>query len=950
MRNPQCSYTPSVIGTTVGHYKILASLGGGGMGVVYRAEDVRLGREVALKFLPPELAHDAEALERFTREARLTSSLNHPNICTVYDIGDGFIVMELLDGRTLKDEIARGSMPFERVLDLAIEVADALDAAHAKGIIHRDVKPANIFVTRRGQAKVLDFGIAKLAASAGAARNDADVTRVVQDHATTIGTTLGTVAYMSPEQARGNEIDARSDLFSFGVVLYEMAAGTQPFAGRTSVATFEALLTQLPPAPSTLNSSVPAEFDRIVAKAMDKDREVRYQTAADLRSDLKRIKRATDSAAVPAARPAAPFAPSAQIGKKASTRRPWAIVATGAGIVAVVAIAAFVYASRPRAFTERDSVVIADFANSTGEPVFDDTLKEALDVELRQSPFISVLPEQRVQGTLRLMGRAAGDKVTPDVARDLCQRTASKATIGGSISQLGSSYVITLDATNCRTGDTIGKTQVQASSKDDVLRALGSAVDKLRSGLGESLASIGKYDAPVENATTKSLDALKSYSAGLAARRQRGDLAALPFLRNAVEQDPDFALAHARLSTVLNNLGEYEGSIDEIKKAYTLKDRVSEPERLYIVARYATLVDNNVQKTIDTYLLWIQTYPKDYVPHVNLASTYDSHNESEKAVDEYRTAIALAPDEPLSYGNLSQTYLNLGRVEDARKTIDESLAHGMDSATARGMLYILACYRNDEAEMSKQVEAARRFPDGYRVLPNQLQAASFHGQMKRARELAQQFETEAISRAGLKGAVAQLWSSEAQLSAQVGQHDRARAEIRHALELDRNVNTVANAAVTAIILGDVVEARRMFDEARRDVPASSGDDIERAFRTLDAVIKVRGGDRAAIDAVPPPRDERDIGARALLGRLNLEYGSAEAAAPYFKQILDSKRPSLSTDVAIAPLYYGRALAKLGRTAEARAAYDRFFANWAKADADIPLLISAKQEYSKLQKS
>jgi hypothetical protein len=468
-----------VIGTTVGHYRILNRLGEGGMGVVYRAEDTRLGRQVALKFLPPELAADAAALDRFRREARVASSLNHANICTLHDIGEHggqqFLVMELLDGRTLKEEIARGPLSFDRALHFATEIADALVAAHAS-IVHRDIKPANIFITRGGHAKILDFGIAKLQSPA---TSDAGETRAAQEHATTLGTTLGTVAYMSPEQARGEELDGRSDLFSCGIVFYEMTTRTLPFTGPTPMAIFEALLTKTPPPPSTLNAAIPAAFDRLMSKALEKNVDLRYQTAADLRADLKRLQigdaHETERIASGGAGASANLQRTGRSATTPAERLSWKPVAAAAAVGVATIAGIFFYSTRPRAFTERDSVVIADFTNTTGEAVFDDTLKEALDVQLRQSPYISVLPEQRVQGTLRLMGRRPDEKLTREVARDLCQRTASKAMIGGAVSQLGTSYVISLDATNCRTGDTIEKRRFRPAR-----RCRGSAAAQAR--------------------------------------------------------------------------------------------------------------------------------------------------------------------------------------------------------------------------------------------------------------------------------------------------------------------------------------------------------------------------------------------------------------------------------------------------------------------------------------
>src|SRR5262245_25603378 len=917
------------------------------MGVVYRAEDVRLGRQVALKFLPPELAANQEMLERFRREARIASSLNHPNICMIHDVGEhegqSFIVMELLDGHTLKEEIARGALPFERVLELGIEIADALDAAHVNGFVHRDIKPANVFVTRRGQAKVLDFGLAKLSAVKAARASDAEDTHLADGSATSIGTMLGTVAYMSPEQARGGDIDGRSDLFSFGVVLYEMSTGKLPFPGKAPIAIFEELLTKNPPPPSTVNPAIPAEFDHIVAKALEKDRDVRYQTSADLRSDLKRLKRASELHSVP-------VMPAAVVSATPPRRRAsWMWIAGGTAAVAAVIGGPFVYSNvhRPGAFAARDPALLAHSTHRPRPPVFDDTLKEALEVQLRQSPFLSVLPEQRVQGTLRLMGRKAGDKITPEIARDMCERTASKAMITGAISQLGSSYVISLNASNCRNGDTLEKAQVQAPGKDDVLKALDSAVERLRRGLGESLASIEKYDAPIQGATTASLDALKSHGLGMSTRRGQGDGASLPFFKKAVEQDPDFALAHARLGTVYGNLGEGVLSRTHATKAYELKDRVSEPERLYITARYFTTVEVSPQKAIDAYQIWIQTYPKDFVPHSNVAGLYENRGEHEKAAEEYRTAISLAPDEPLPYSNLSGVYNSMDKPDESRKTIEGAIARGIDTATFRSALYIQAFFRNDEAEMARQLEAARKVPDGFRVVGAQIGTALYAGHLARARDLARQYAEESISRTGLKGAASQIWTNVGQSAGAYGDGALARTAARTALDLERNLGTLLQSAFCFTFAGDLDEAQKLTAEASK-LPGASNEDVQRGIAFVNAMARLKKGDLAAFGAMPVPKDDNDIGLIYMLGVAHFDQGHTEVAASEFKRLVDRRSQTINPLKPLAHLYYGRTLAKMGKAAESRKAYDEFFAAWKNGDANLPLLVDAKKEYARLK--
>ena len=941
-------------GARLGPYEIVAPLGAGGMGEVYRARDPRLKRDIALKVLSGSTAADLERRARFEIEAQSIAALSHPNIITIYSVEEAddvlFLTMEYVEGKPLSDLIVKGGLPLTQIFNLAIPLADAVSAAHQRGITHRDLKPANVMVTADGRPKVLDFGLAKLA---NVSPVDDGMSGLATAALTGEGRIVGTVAYMSPEQAQGKPIDHRTDIFSLGVMLYELATGERPFQGDTSISVLSSIIKDSPQSVVALRPTLPHDLSRIIHRCLLKDADHRYQMAKDVRNeleDLKRdtdvrlqtsddlggaLKRATESAAIPVVAGPAP-----------QRRTRWRAAATAATVVGVGAIVAFVYLSRPRAFLERDSVVIADFANTTGEPVFDDTLKEALEVELRQSPFIGVLPEQRVQGTLRLMGRRPGDKLTPNVARDLCQRTASKAVIGGTISQLGRSYVITIDASNCRTGDTIEKQQTQAADKDDVLKSLGVLAERLRRGLGESLASIEKYDAPIHDATTGSLDALKSYSLGVVTRRQQGDAASLPFFRKAIEQDPDFALAHARLGTIYGNLNESALSTSHIIEAYRLRDRVSEPERLYITAGYYTGVEHSLPKTVDTYQIWVRTYPNDFVPHVNLANAYRQLGEYEKAADELRAAIALAPDQSLPYGSLASDYVTLRRLDDARRTLDEALKRGVDSVGVRNMLYLLAYLRQDEQEMTRQVDAARRFPDGFGMLNTRAILALYGGQLALAKELATQFTTETISKTGLKGAAARLWSNVAEAAGEFGVASDAHAIARKALDLDRGSGTLVNSLLALLTAGDLTGARKMADELRQS-PDALEVDVQNVVKVVDAFVRLGSGDRAGIEALPAPRNDGDLGVLFAHGLANFSLGNWEAAAGRFSQVVDGATFEPAPFVPLSRLYYARALARLGKPDDSRKAYAQFFEVWKRADPDLPVLLAARREYQEL---
>jgi serine/threonine protein kinase/Flp pilus assembly protein TadD len=943
-----------VIGETISHYKILSRLGAGGMGVVYEAEDTRLGRKVAIKFLPDEANTDAEAVERFQREARVVSNLNHPHICTLFDIGSyqrlaaeapakaaGFMVMELLDGQSLKDRIARSALTADEAVELGSQLADALDAAHAQGVIHRDIKPANLFVTRRGDIKVLDFGVAKLGLSRGA--RPADSTRGATDQLTTMGTTIGTVSYMSPEQARGQEIDARSDLFSAGVVLYEMATGQLPFQGSTVATIFEGLLTKPATPPSQIKSSIPAELDRIILKSLEKNRDERYQTAADLRADLKRLRRDTGRIVPQGAQPVSP--------KPANLLAGWRRrIVVGAPLVTILLVGAFILyrqISAP-ALTEKDAVVLASVVNRTGDTMFDDTLGEALALQLRQSPFLSVVPDQQVQATLRLMGREPMTPITAEIGRELCQRAGARALLGGAIAMLGSSYVITLNAQDCVDGDVLAEAQAQAGSKEDVLNALGAAVSNFREKLGESLPSIRRYDARIEEATTRSLEALKAYSQGIRTRRASGNFDSVPFFRRAIELDPEFALAYARLGTVYGNIGQSDEARKMTAKAYELRQRVSEAERLYIEARYYSIVEPDTQKALDVYRVWLGAYPNDYTALTNSALLLKQRGDSAAALANQEAAVRVAPGEPLAWGNLSSTYMEMGRYDDARRTLESALAL-QDASSFHANLFVIGVLTGDRALADAQVAATEGKRDDVDMLTVRIVAAAYQGRMKEAASVLELWTArmDAASRRPNTGeGIANLAINEAI----VGLTDTAKARMEAAIDDERaGEGQLVERLVIAAIDGDAATARQIITATIQEQRRSNtdGDVAERAMRALLSIAE--GKPAAAVPLLEPLAFEsRNYEIVLIWSMAHVLSGQWEPAVKGLNYLVaERSQRGFNAMKPYGMAMLGRAHAELGRPAAARKAYEAFFDLWKDADPDVPLLVRAREEYKKL---
>ena len=970
----------------ISHYRILEKLGAGGMGEVYLAEDMKLGRKVALKILSDEFTTNRDRLSRFEQEACAASALNHPNILTIHEVGvdDGrhFMATEYIDGITLRRKIAGSPLEIREILDISVQVASALEEAHAAGIVHRDIKPDNIMIRRNGYAKVLDFGLAKLTEnSTDRTPSDGEAsTRVLVQ--TDAGVVMGTSHYMSPEQARGKAVDARSDIWSLGVLMYEMIAGRTPFEGETSTDVIVAITQKEPPPIARFAPSVPAELDWIISKALRKDRDERYQTIKELLTDLRRLKQRLEFEAelersvspdsltksgisavpgsptvpdriLPTAERTVTHASSAEYLVGEIKRHKVGASLIAAAFVLGVAAVVFFYINRAQALTDKDTILLADFINTTGENVFDGTLKQALAVQLGQTPFLNIFPEERVRETLRFMGHAPDDRITRDIGREICQRQGIKAMLTGSIASLGSHYVITLEALNAHTGDPIAREQIEAESKEKVLSSLGTAASNLRQKLGESLNSIKKYDVAIEQATTSSLEALKAYATGNQLRAQGHGLEATEYYKNAIRVDPNFAMAYARLAVFYGNTFQPDLAQEYAEKAFALRDRVSEHEKFYISEKYYNYVTGELDKAIEVLQAWAKEYPNDYIPHNNLGVNLTYLGRYDEVLKETSESIRLDPRNVSARGNLIEAFMCLERYDEAQQLLEQALQQNPDADEFHFYAYRLAFVRNDQEAMKKEIDWLSKQPHQGDLLDLQGGTAVFQGQVRKAIDFMTR-SADSIKAEGRTENAAQEILAIAHVQAIAGYCQQIGPNITAGLALSRGRFALGSAAAALAYCGQAAQTQPLIEELQKRFPKDTPNNAVLLPGVRASLENSRGNFSQSIQLLEQarrfePGPISSLWTMYLRGQAYLGMRSGEQAAAEFQKILAHRgvEPS-SMFYPLAHLGLGRAATISGDSGKARKAYQDFFTLWKDADQDLPILIQAKKEYEQLK--
>jgi serine/threonine protein kinase/tetratricopeptide (TPR) repeat protein len=947
---------PLAAGTRLGPYEIEAAIGAGGMGEVYKARDTRLGRTVAIKVLPPALAGDPERRRRFEQEARAVSALNHPHICPLFDVGEAtvpnpesripnpepihYLVLAHLEGQTLAARLKKGAPPVAHVLELGAQMADALSAAHKAGIVHRDLKPANVMLTKAPagangpsglQATLLDFGLAKLTGHGERPALEADGV-TASASLTERGMVLGTVPYMAPEQVEGKAADARTDIWALGAVLYEMVTGRRAFEGETPTKVAAAILEREPAPVASLQAETPATLAHVIAKCLAKNPDSRWDTAHDVAEELRWLRAATGAASM-STRPAS-----------RRRRRVLTVAAT-----AMVALAAGAYAWHARSrpiLTDRDVILLADFANTTGDPVFDGTLKRALAMQLEQSPFLSLYSDEGVRDTLKRMNRSPDEHVTGPVAREIAQREGVKAVLEGSIAALGSRYVVMVSAIDAQTGAALAGGKEEAGSKEDVLKALDRLAVRLRRRLGESLESL-RAGARLPEVTTPSLEALKAFDLGRREQQATRWAKAIPPYERAVELDPDFALALTHLAVVHNNSGgDRRKTIDIVKKAYALRDRVTESERLRILEIYHTFVTGDYLKRAEILELWSSRYPRAFTAHNNLALVDITLGRLEEALTAARRAVDLMPHVVLGYGNLASSLLRLGRFAESRATWEEVGRRFPDYQGHHGQLYLIALLQGDAAEARRQLDWSKGKPQEATFLGYLSQQDAQAGQLARAGER----ESQAAITAGRKPARSS--STRARNLALTGRLGPARNEVRAVLqEFPGDPTRMATAAFVLALAGEVAEAGKLADALAAQSPEHTllhARDLA-WIRAATELARGRGQEAIAHLAASKPYDRGEVESHYLRGLAYLQLKSAPEALAAFQVIVD--RPQVDQFSVMHPLARlgrARAAALAGDLATARTAYEDFLTWWKDADQGLPVLVAAKTEYERLK--